>query len=792
MNRPLSLFIKLCLLVSFFVSHLQSKADHIAGCDFSYKCTTTPGVYEISLLVMRECTGVPMCSTFTNCTQTINLFGVDSPFQHSTFGTVTLTLQSVRDVNANPDCPGAKSICTNMGTVTPGTYTPAIERYEFKGFVNLGPTSGIPAACCNIRMAWTICCRAGTINTGSNVQNFYTEATINRCLSVSPCNSSPEFSNDAFEAFCASVPYMFTNAVTDPDYDSLSFEFAPGLQGLNNTVTYLPPFTYTKPMPFTGNATDAFPNGIRCDPNTGDISFTTNNIGGQNFYGIVSIAIKQWKMIHATPTLLGTTRREIMLVALANCIPNSPPRIVTSHSKTLQSNWEVCSGQPLCFNITALDTDFILPLVSDTTRLTWNGMLTKYGATFLPTYNVVQRKLHGPREDMYQFCWTPHDSLARTIPYYFTVQAKDSRCPHPGTATRSFSVKVNQGYTLTDTVNLIKTDSGCGRYYFHAVHQHPSASTFERQINISLHPNDPAFTYGKTSYAYKPNMMHIFNDTGMYYIQYKVYDTAHAIGKCAPFLLLKDSIYITQTHHIPDLVSVTHPTCFGLSNGIIHATPSGKNYSYALNHFSFSSDSVFYNLAPGSYTVYIKDNTTGCIKELKDVNIPIPERTIMHGVIHGGNPSEYVNDSAQYQVLVNQPSTPVFNWMVSGGTILTGQGTPTITVKWTIKGIGSVRAIVSDKGCSDTADVSIHILNVGLQDIQSLMGLSIAPNPTKNMLNISVQTLPVHAYIYLYDLQGKLILHQELKHSQQLHLDELPQGIYMLRVGDWYGKVVKD
>ena len=63
------------------------------------------------------------------------------------------------------------------------------------------------------------------------------------------------------------------------------------------------------------------------------------------------------------------------------------------------------------------------------------------------------------------------------------------------------------------------------------------------------------------------------------------------------------------------------------------------------------------------------------------------------------------------------------------------------------------------------------------------MGLEVFPNPAKNVLNISVQKFATDTKITLYDMLGKVMLEQPLQQQQQLNIEQLPQGIYMLKVG---------
>ncbi len=494
-NIPLLCKISLLFLCCFALN-FRSKAGHVDGAEITYKCTNIPGIFEITLIVYRECSGVPLCSggCGSACTQTVSIKGADPIYSNLTFDNIPLNLESVKDIHQNAKCPSSKNACTNMGCTTAGTYTPAIERYVFKGFANIGSTSSIPANCCNIRFVWQQGARNSDIETGSATQSLYIDAIINRCFSLSPCNSSPEFTNEPDNVMCGGEYYIFNDGAVDPDHDSLSFEFTPALQDFGVPVTYTAPFAYNKPMPWTGSATGSFPSGISCNPFSGDIMFSPGNTSGQNFIGVIAIAVKQWKTINGVPTVIGIIRRDLRTTILAHCPPNNPPRILTNPALGANPNnpkydWNFCTGVQTCFTITADDRDTIAPLI-DSTYLSWNKALQNLGATFLPTYDPLNRNrtdsLGGPREDNYQFCWTPSESMASSIPYYFTVNAKDSRCPNPGKITRSFAIRV----LAKPNLSIQQSTSTCGSYQLSYTNNSPTQTPQSVVWRIANEPED--------------------------------------------------------------------------------------------------------------------------------------------------------------------------------------------------------------------------------------------------------------------------------------------------------------
>lgn len=483
----------------------EAKADHIAGDDMWWDCTGTPGVYHITFIFYRTCTGIPLCPTICGspCSFTLNINGADPGCNGTSYGTVTLSLTKVADVGFNPLCPNAKNICNNMGCVTAGSYTPGLEGYTFEGNVNLGSSSGIPPTCCNVNISWSSCCRSAEINTGSTWAPYYTYCTINRCAAANtPCNSAPHFTNDPIALMCAGQPYIFNNGAFDPDGDSLSFNFVPSLASPGVSVPYTPPYSPTTPMPYYAPANATFPLGISCDSITGDIAFTPVYGGSGMFVGVMAMQVIQWRTINGVPTNIGVTRRDIQMWIIA-CAPNNPPWIRTDPGVTYnipKLSWQVCAGNTLCFDVIAKDTDFPTPH-SDTTYLSWNNTLAQFGATFKPKYIATNRHkpapLGGPREDIYTFCWTPTDAMARNLPYYFTVNAKDDRCPNPGSVTRAFSVKVLQRASVT----IHKNDYHCAKWSVNYTKNIPSQSFTQTIWHVSKVPNDYTLS-PTTSYTY--------------------------------------------------------------------------------------------------------------------------------------------------------------------------------------------------------------------------------------------------------------------------------------------------
>jgi hypothetical protein len=103
----------------------------------------------------------------------------------------------------------------------------------------------------------TDCCRSSDIdnlqNPGGTGSAFY--ALLDN--TVSPCNSSPQFTNLPQMFNCVNQPTLLNLGVVDPDGDSLVIELtncrSDGAGAPNASVTYSPPYSGTNPFPtFSG------------------------------------------------------------------------------------------------------------------------------------------------------------------------------------------------------------------------------------------------------------------------------------------------------------------------------------------------------------------------------------------------------------------------------------------------------------------------------------------------------------------------------------------------------------
>ncbi|MDP1727569.1 MAG: T9SS type A sorting domain-containing protein [Bacteroidota bacterium] len=598
--RSINILLNAILLIIFYGYSNYAVASHVAGADISYECTSTPGVYNITLKVYRDCSEAQLCASCpgglsSNCVVQVSKIGASGTCSNTVFGTQTLTLiTAISSFDIVQLCDTSKSICSNCGTRTPGSFSPGIEVYVFKGEINL---NSLPSGCCMVSIGYSSCCRNAAIISLLNpgTLNFYTEATINRC--ITPCNSAPIFTNAPVAVVCAGQDYYYNPGALDPDGDSLSYAFRSALIYHGVTAPYVSPYSPTVPIPYLGAPIQGVPllppAGISFDPITGDIRFRPLGF----FIATMVIEVKQWKNMGGVPTLMGVTRRDIQFYSIL-CPNNNPPIHRTYDANATLSSpqpnfaYSVCAGQQLCFYVTAWDN----AASTDTTDLSWNAPsnLVSNGATFVKAYNASTRITTGPRLDSMRFCWTPPASMAQNLPYYFVVNAKDRACPLPGRTSRSFSILVRRIPLATIT----KTNKGCRKYDFaYSLYNGVAVDSSYTQFQVETAPHSNNYiTYNGSSVS-----NHTFMQGGYHQIKLRM----RTMPPPAPNGCANDNIYDSILITSPVQASIGDTSvCFGQSVKLqAHGSggvPFGLGYRYSFYAGDLSSSTIIRALNPDS------------------------------------------------------------------------------------------------------------------------------------------------------------------------------------------------
>lgn len=621
------------LFASILLSLLcfQSKANHIRGLEISYQCTDTAQVYKVTIKVYRDCAEIQLCPSCSipspngtvagcntnNASLTTSIRGLTTGFLGINYGSFVLnSVGSSSGYDIVNTCDSIKTNCTNCNTRTAGTFSPGVEVYTFEGNVNL---SSIPTACCSVELGASFCCRGSALTYVSS-SSVYSFAQINRCQST--CNSAPTFTNNPNMLVCAGIDYVYNLGASDPDGDSLSYDFGQAYQAYATPANYIIPFSARYPFPFFGapNYYAAPPAGLRIDPATGDVLFRPMGV----FVAKFIIEVTQWKKIGGVSTIIGVTRRDAELQTRL-CASNRIPLVKIYKNNVLQfgQQYNISAGQQICLDIVSednFDLNAVPSILADTTDLKWNNpgltIPVMANATFTRNYILANRRMSGPKADSFKFCWTPPINAARNEPYLFTVTGSDRFCPLKATATRGIKIKVD--FAKTILIDSITKQTFCNNrinttnvYYRSSRILLINANVFTVQLSDSAGSFNSATTIGTKASTDSIGFIPISIPANLFVngnYKIRIIASSDTTIKGVPF-----DIKLVAGFGTPVITNNKDSFCQGLGS-IFKVTPnsSGLTYKWLKNNTVIANQTKDSLLADSAFTYRVVVSNEGC------------------------------------------------------------------------------------------------------------------------------------------------------------------------------------
>jgi len=406
----------------------QAVASHLLGCDIAWKYMGQD-TFLVSVTIYRDCNGVPM---------------PDQPFTiypcSNTNNGIYINTSKSEGMDITPLCKSSCSRCSDASCA----FGSGIEQYIFTAKVNL---KSINDTCCDFKIVWQACCRGNIVTTGSDGEQYYVEALVNRC--AIPGDNSPVFKTQPVMLFNLNQCNTFSFACSDPDvnangfHDSLVYLFDQPLQASGTPVTFISPYAYNHPLKYSGvSPNDPWsPNclGFHLDSSNGDLMFkiTKEDISPLN------VLVQEWgKNDSDKPYLRGWTHREITFFPQAT-EPNHIP-VLSGINGTDSFSANICAGDSTCFYIDATDVD-----VNDSVQV------TPIMPPGLPNNTItIQSGVQHPRTT---FCWKTSSTDAGKT-FQFVMKAADNACPVNGRTSRTYLLHVN----AIPEVSIAYASDACG------------------------------------------------------------------------------------------------------------------------------------------------------------------------------------------------------------------------------------------------------------------------------------------------------------------------------------------
>ena len=405
-----------------FLGYSYGHSTHFMGADISWECLGGDS-FKITTRVYRDCNGVALTSTNTVVS--------------GSCGTKTLKNTMVKGADITPVCRGVKTRCASRSS----TYKFGFQEYILTSIVDLGTWR--KSGCCEVTISWQQCCRNNGITTGPASQNMYVSAKMNICQS--PCQSSPTWLAPPTNLLCTGKDASMNHGVKlNSSVDSVSYSMVAPKTSASGKVSWSGSFNYNKPLTFFGfpKNNNPFPRGFHLESNTGLMYFRPM----KEEHTVMTMKVDLYKK----GKKVGEMTRDIDVIII-KCPANNNPVISginCSSGTSVNLSGSVCSGGTVFFKICTTDKD-----KNDSVSLNWNNGIS--GATF----KVLNP---GDKRETAEFCWTPKPSDAGRE-FSFVVTANDTKCPVPGTGTKTFKIKVTKAPSINPSIKVARLDQ-CGRY----------------------------------------------------------------------------------------------------------------------------------------------------------------------------------------------------------------------------------------------------------------------------------------------------------------------------------------
>ncbi|RFC54454.1 T9SS type B sorting domain-containing protein [Brumimicrobium aurantiacum] len=691
----------LALKIIFFIFLFTSKeanASHVAGGYIQMECTGTPGVYNVKLILYRDCSGVTLGAN--QSVEFSNTCGIND-FR------VNLTQTSVTEVSQV--CPEQQN-----NTTCNGGHYPGYEQYIFEGTVTLDD-------CDTWSIGYSICCRNSTQNVNGQ-PTFFISTQIN--TATDNCNDSPEISGQPEPYVCVNQPVSYNLGAFEPNGDSIVYSLIPAATNLTNNVNYQGGFAGNSPIP-----------GAFIDPVSGTVTFTPTVVGAYIF-------VIQMTEYNDNGEVVTITEYEYQ-VYVENCsnqTPQGPTAGVSNVTGSIVQNGpndlSLCQGQNGCFDVVFNDPD-----TGD--ELTVNSNIS----SILPGATVTTT---GTNPLVLTVCWTPTTTQG-TQTLNFLVE--DDACPIQGQNNHAVTINVvDPGVidVVTTTEPCLGTDQGSatltvtggsGPYTYEI--SGPQTATNTTGVFNNLAPGNYNYTVSNSAGCDLTGTFTITPGSPMPVTTSFVDLTCNnagdgsatisPVGGVAPYtydwtqggtpvgqtsqtisnlsagtydVTVTDGVGCTADESIvvsePDALTGTTQSELTLCNGsadgeisVISVAGGTPTYSYSLNNGTPQTSSVFTGLSAGSYQIEISDSK-GCSLTLNET---VNEPSAVQISLSNSEDATCALDNGEFEVNATG-GTP--NYTFSNGGAYQNSGTFTGLAS----GIYTV-VVMDDNGCTDTVEVQI-------------------------------------------------------------------------------------
>ncbi|MFT5600840.1 MAG: subtilisin-like proprotein convertase family protein [Flavobacteriales bacterium] len=187
---------------------------------------------------------------------------------------------------------------------------------------------------------------------------------------------------------------------------------------------------------------------------------------------------------------------------------------------------------------------------------------------------------------------------------------------------------------------------------------------------------------------------------------------------------------------------------------------------------STNANPVFSPEASSTYMYFLSDSLGTCFDTL---SVDLFVRDSLPDFIINGSIS--VNEYSFETYNTSYDSTLNYNWVVSNGTIVSGQGTHQIEIEWNGAPYGIIQLEVYNE-CSSFSD-PLHV-GIGVASIdENFSSLLVYPNPSTNGI-FKFETNQNIDRVEIRNSLGLIVESKKIQTSNLIYVNELPNGYYVI------------
>lgn len=621
----------------------------------------------------------------------------------------------------NP-CSKIKNTCND-----PSAKRIGIKKFHFSNTVLLKP------AC----ESWSISYNKASIRRkldNTNDSSVFIRTTLNTL--DFPTNSTPERTTFSMANYCKDYIVSYNMGVTDPDGDSLSYEFVGLQKDSGNFVNYHPGFTGEEPIP-----------GIVMDSVTGQINFLSTSLKD---YGI---ALKVREYSYPSREFKAETILEHHFYGedCSNTRPYDTLGIRNFQGDGRLSSGNViedlCPGDSFSFDVLIWDPGVFYLDLFDTLLITSNvqGVLP---------YSSFEIKPVNDSFHIVSIAWRVISTGTQSQSFF--IQTSDDACPIPGYTTSSYTVKVNSKLVASPDSNICRGDTltfadvGAG------------ALTWKALYGDSLIPGQ---NFSCDSACQRAKLWP--QNTTLYAVE----------GDLQNGCLHRDTFKIIVADDFELIAKPDFEFCAGVDSVDlwVKAIPDNVNYSYSWPNAYDSSSTrakLYRTWSSNDFTVRVR-NDSGCLKRatVRATRSPVyPE-------IEGADKS-FRNNTESYRALGKPGSS--FSWTSEGASIDSAIG-DRVFIRFKDTSVARIGVIETDTGGCESRLLwkEIQLVFLGMNEANDVF--RVYPNPAVD--RVFVESSQALSKLRVYNVRGELLEeHQPKTGYYQLNIAPYAAGVYFLYV----------